>query len=123
VYHESQSLPSSYAILLRSRSGRLRPRGHNNILPTCTNSLHGQSFINRTLTLFEICYTYIVIVCLIMFTCLQLLTLLGIRPSTHRLLFITVLCSFVMNIVNTIQHNTILRGKGLTDWRMTDEDN
>jgi len=89
-------------ILLRSRSGRQRPRGHNYILPTCTNSLHGQSFINRTWTLFEICYTYIVIVCLIMFTCLQLLTLLGI--STHRLLFITVLCSFVMNIVNTIQY-------------------
>ena len=32
-----------------SRSDRLRPRGHNYILPTCTNSLHGQSFINRTL--------------------------------------------------------------------------
>jgi len=55
-------MPSRY----ESRSDRLRPRGHDYILPTCTNSLHRQTFINRIL--FDIVWYLLYCVCLILFT-------------------------------------------------------
>ena len=82
-----------------SHSDRLRPHGHNHILPTCTNSLHRQSFINRSL--FDFVWYLLYCVCLILFT---VFTTIGINSLVMPCFYLLYYVRFPHEL---LKYNTI----------------